>query len=571
MEAESDGLGRAPLFRGLAASDLHEIRRSLRSRRFQAREVICQAGEPGDSLFLIVDGLADCFLPDLDAESRRSLAKLRGGDVIGELALITGEPRSATVVAAVPTTVLELGRETFDGLVADHPVILANLNRILTRRLMHADQRDARQLRRGEAVLLILGPSLEGALPRLVSAASAASVAAVASLEAQPALEHALPRLDELLVGCGTVLMSDRLDAETVPLLLQRLDRSVAIVADGDEARRLGALMDEQALGERTPDVVLVAEPGAAPPATVGQRPVTRVLRCERSGIADRDLAWLGRHLTRTKLGLALGAGGAKGYAHVGAIHELEAAGYTVDYVAGSSIGAVVGAFLSLGMGAAQIEAVLRGAFTPDAVAEIFKMSFSGRSAGLATMTRILREGTAERSFRDCVIPLVVMAVDLAEREPAPLRDGPLWEALLAATALAGIFPPHQRDGRRLVDGLALVPVPTECVVEEGADIVVAVNLMSRDTLPAWPGEGVPAPAPDDRGPRMLDALLEVMDLSQLDASIRHAAKADVVVTPRFGPATWRDFARADLFLAAGRRAAVEQMPSLRALAAPTR
>ena len=108
-----------------------------------------------------------------------------------------------------------------------------------------------------------------------------------------------------------------------------------------------------------------------------------------------------------------------------------------------------------------------------------------------------------------------------------------------------------------------------EALRPAGADVVLSVNIMSRETLPAWPGEQPPEPAARRSGSRMLDTLLEVMDLSQLDASVRHAARADVVVTPRFGPCTWRDFHLADLFLAAGRRAAEEQLAALRALARP--
>ena len=67
----------------------------------------------------------------------------------------------------------------------------------------------------------------------------------------------------------------------------------------------------------------------------------------------------------------------------------------------------------------------------------------------------------------------------------------------------------------------------------------------------------------------MLETLLEVMDLSQLDTSVAHAAQADVTVTPRFGPSSWRDFELADLFLAAGRQAAEEQLPTLQSLARP--
>jgi predicted acylesterase/phospholipase RssA len=116
------------------------------------------------------------------------------------------------------------------------------------------------------------------------------------------------------------------------------------------------------------------------------------------------------------------------------------------------------------------------------------------------------------------------------------------------------------------------VPVPTAAVIEDGADIVVAVNLLGADGLDRWPGVPEPEPEPEPqkrrrRGP--LDTMLEAMDMSQLDTSARHAALADVTITPRFGPAEWRDFHLADLYLAAGREAAREQLPALQALARP--
>ena len=263
------------------------------------------------------------------------------------------------------------------------------------------------------------------------------------------------------------------------------------------------------------------------------------MIRAIDPGLPGKDTAWLGRHIARTKLGLALGAGGAKGYAHIGALHVLEEAGYTVDFVAGSSIGAMVGSWLGLGKKAAEIEAIMRAAFVPDNVAAMFKLSMSGMSSGLEVHTKVCRETTQDRDFADLVIPLVAMAVDLNTRQPAPIRDGPIWQGLLASTALAGMFPPYVREGQRLVDGLALVPVPTGAVLEAGADITLSVNLMSREILPAWPGQPESPPPPAKSGSRMLDTLLEVMDLSQLDSSVRHAGLADVVVTPRFGPGTW--------------------------------
>jgi NTE family protein len=294
-------------------------------------------------------------------------------------------------------------------------------------------------------------------------------------------------------------------------------------------------------------------------------------LRREGFPLSPKDFGWVARHITRTKLGLALGAGGAKGYAHVGVLKVLADAGYAVDYVAGSSIGAIIGTYLALGRDADEIDATLRDAFDPLTVEHIFsRPSLAGRADGVATMQRIFRETTADLTFADTLIPLVVMTADLTDRAPAPICTGPLWQALLAATALAGVFPPYEREGHRLVDGLALVPVPTGSLIESGADITLSVNLNSAEVLPSWPEHDAPATSPETRRrPGMLDTLLEVMDLGQLDTSARHAALADIEITPTFGPCHWRDFDLADLFLAAGRREAEKQLPKLRSLALP--
>ena len=560
-------LGRTPLFAALTPPELEEIGALMRRRSFEPGATICRAGEAGDSLFLVVEGLAECFLGDVDSEGRQAVARLRRGDVFGEIALVTGRPRTATVVASVETAVLELDRPAFDEAVARHPVLLANLNRVLSRRVLDADRREALRGRRGESVALIAGPELEAVVPAIVAQARAASPRPVADLDARPSLEAALGALDDLQRDHGLVIVTAPAGDEATRLLAGQVDRVVALATGAREARRVAGLgpsveviaMDEDAARE------LRRELGPAGAGTATARPGGR----EDGDVSDDEIAWLGRHLARTKIGLALGAGGAKGYAHIGALAALREAGYIIDAVAGSSQGAVVGAYLGLGMDVEEIEATMRAAYDPETVRRLFKLSLSGNSTGVDTLVALLRESTDDRSFEDLVIPLAVMAVDLDRREPTVLTDGPLWKALLAATAVAGMFPPVEHDGRRLIDGLALVPVPTDAAAALGADITVSVNLMSRDTLPAWPGEPAPDAPAKGSGSRMLDTLLEVMELAQLDSSVRHAAQAHVVITPRFGPATWREFDLADRFLAAGRTAAEEQLEALGALARP--
>ncbi len=574
----SSALEGVPLFEGLGPEELLTAATSMRFHEFPTGAVICREGEPGSSMFVLVEGLAYALValpeePELRTRSvfaeGRLASKLRRGDVIGVMSLITGEPQLATVKAAAPSAALELREDDFRTLIAKSPRVLANLTRILSGELAVTTRRHAQRGRRGEAVALVAGPSLAPAIPDILAATAAAGAKPVRSLDARESVEDALEEIDEALLEHGTVVLVTALGQESLGLVAEHVDRAVVVLAEGEGEMPRG-------LADTAPLVELVLVGAGAPgrpgsPHAAGATLLRHISHDGDSvaGLPPDEVAWLGRHLARTKLGLALGAGGAKGYAHIGTLQVLEEAGYVVDCVGGASIGAIVSAYVALGMSADEIDRTLRDAFTPDTVADVFSLSLSGHSTGLERITQIFRETTSERGFDDTLIPLVCMAVDLTEGTSAPLREGTIWEALLASTAVPGMFPPHEREGHRLVDGVALVPVPTGAVAADGADITVSVNLMSRETLPAWPGQETPPPEPEKPGSRMLKTLLEVMDLSQLDTSVRHAALADVVVTPRFGPGSWRDFELADLFLAAGREAAEAELTSLRSLARP--
>lgn len=560
---------RIPLFEGLEPGVPEQIQSLLQPRQFATGELICLRGEAASSLFVIDQGVAQVVVQR--PEGRRVVARLRRGDVVGEMSLITGEPRSATVEAILPTTVLELSRTALGSIVAKHPSLLSNLARIVAQRLARADAQLASGQRRGEVVVLVTDVSAGSHAARVIEAAQSATPQATTCVDLTGRLprrtmsqgagsvEELLGRLDDLLSGHGFVFVFASIDQANLSALVEQADRVMVL---GTEATCLKAA---QQCGRAVELVLMQRNRSLATRSLAG----LKVMRTINGDSPGRDIAWLGRHLSRTKLGLALGAGGAKGYAHVAALHVLEAAGYSIDYVAGSSIGAIVGSWLALGKDAAAVEASMRNAFTPEAVAAMFKLSFGGMASSTEELKRLWYETTKGLSFSDVVIPLVIMAVNLDSKRPAPITEGPLWEALMAASAVPGLYPPYQLHSERLVDAIALVPVPTEAVRAAGADIVISVNLISRDTLPAWPAATPAPPAPASRGSRVLDTLLEVMEMMQLDCSTRHAAMADVVVTPRFGPGTWRDFHLADLYMAAGRTAAEEQMAALRALANP--
>ena len=299
-------LAETALFEGLDAAELFDVAAVMRFRSFEAGAVICREGQPGDSMYVVVDGLVHLLRslahePEVRTRSifdeGRLVGKLRRGDVVGTGALITGEPRSATARAAVDTNLLELGRDDFRELIGRFPRMLENLTAILTRRLAEATSSQARGSRRGEAVAL-----LGSARPDATEAASAASPGSVAVLDGDASLADALDQLDPLLRDNRTVIVTYSLAGEELPQLLRHVDRTVAVLESQADADLLAPIAERHGVKGQPIEVVLA--PGVAPGPGDALEPV--------HGDPD-DSAWLGRHLARTKLGLALGAGGAKG------------------------------------------------------------------------------------------------------------------------------------------------------------------------------------------------------------------------------------------------------------------
>src|SRR5947209_6053864 len=273
------------LFEGLEAEDIQKIYRQMRPQHFRAGEVICREGEQGNSLFVISSGAAQVVVgPLTEANSRlasRSLARLRRGDVVGEMSLLTGEPRSATVIASIPTTVLELTQEAFAAILAQYPVLVTNLSRILSRRLALTNTRQAALRQRHEAVALVIDRHGIEFVQDILAATKSASPYSVEILDLTSSpltgeddqqrmtIEATLAILDDLLLAHTTVLGLTRSDQEDLPLLLKQMDRIVAVVNES-EAARLAVILKE--IAERVEVALLTGDLGSAPRTIEGMR-----------------------------------------------------------------------------------------------------------------------------------------------------------------------------------------------------------------------------------------------------------------------------------------------------------
>jgi len=177
------------------------------------------------------------------------------------------------------------------------------------------------------------------------------------------------------------------------------------------------------------------------------------------------------------KIGLALGGGGAKGFAHIGVLRALEQLGIYADIITGTSMGGIVGGLYAAGLSVDRIESVMRATgFTVLAAREPSHLGMFGKAKLIQALRNVLGRVTFEQLPRK----LAVVAADLEAEAEVILDTGDVVEALLATSAFPGLFAPERRDGRYLIDGGVLNNVPFDVARHLGADYVIACNVSSH-------------------------------------------------------------------------------------------
>ena len=250
----------------------------------------------------------------------------------------------------------------------------------------------------------------------------------------------------------------------------------------------------------------------------------------------------------RPKIGLALGGGFARGLAHIGVLKVFEEEQVPIDFIAGTSVGSVIGASYASGVSAkelCEIATLVRfkdfsrwtvsrfGLFSNDKMAEFLR--------------KILRCTT----FEELRIPLAVAATDIITGEPAVFTQGNLVDPVRASCAYPGMFLPVNIDGRLLVDGLLAHAVPAAPLRDLGAERVISVYLSARWVKP--------------RGPRhVFDIIGQCFSIAQDKMCGVWKAVSDVVIEPDIGDFGYDDFARANELVQAGEVAARAALPSIR-------
>lgn len=301
------------------------------------------------------------------------------------------------------------------------------------------------------------------------------------------------------------------------------------------------------------------------------------------------------KHL-RPRIGLALGSGSARGWSHIGVIRVLEGAGIVPDIVCGTSIGALVGAVYAAG-DLDRLEQWIK-TLTWQSVLGLVDVKMDGGLIEGGKLVDFFRSRYDDQGIEKLPMAYGCVATDLNSGHEVWLREGSVIDAVRASIALPGLFTPVERDGRLMVDGGLVNPVPVSLCRAMGADIVVAVDLNWNlvkarhraeghahkpaagaekpatggrlDALLAkfWPGAS--AVAGGNKSPSIMDVLSSSLNIMQVRITNSRLAgePADVVIRPRLAEIGFMDFHRAVPAIGEGERAAKHALGQIQELIA---
>ncbi len=559
-------------FDGVAPEALEAALAGLEWRQFPAGAIIIAEGDYGEEMYVLREGSAHVVLVDRKG-IEHVVGTVQPGEANGEMSLLTKSPASATVRAAEDVELLVLQGPELEALLDRFPELQRNVIGTLSARLARVT-RLSLQERPGRVIVLedagapeLLGlavaasvawhtrsPTLEVALglrhPEMLEPTAgpdppyhagrvAGAESIVTELESHFSVEELETTLDQLARTYEHVVLHVRCDLPRRPAG----DRMVRLDSDGGVTFKPRVGGPEQTL--RIP--ALSAEDIAS--LERGLLPAT-----DGAGAAIGRLA---RELANLKVGVALGAGSIRGYAHVGALRALERHGIPVDCLAGTSIGATVaGVYAQCG------DADQAGDFLDALGARMFRPVVSRKSLlSTQAMRRYTRKVLGDPLLEEFSIPVAFVATDVDTQDEVVLKRGRSIAAVFASAAVPGVFPAVRIGNRTLVDGGVVNPVPADVAASLGADVVIGVRLVHPGGIQAHEvSEETDGPIPS-----AVAAIMRSIELLQTRIAVESSVPT-ILVTPEFGalPAgKLRHFGEGRRFIAAGEAAVEEALPRL--------
>jgi NTE family protein len=576
LDARPELLREAPVFSHLPEGAIREVASRAVWVERTAGDWLFREGDACDGLYVLGAGRLEVVREAGDAEV--VMRSLRPGAVLGELAILTGSNRSASVRARRDCVLLKVSSDAFLELVEQDSRFAADLTRTL-----------ATQLQASRAVTLPRDP-----VPPVIALVPLSKESEVAGLAEELAAElgrwgrvkllgeaeaageaslgSALDRWerasDQVLLAAESALPED----DWTAFCLRQADRVLAVSGDSARPPRL----DPQLLGS---DLAMLGWPESRTALLpLVEQLDTRAVHLVRAG-PDRaeSIATMARRLAGRSVGIVLSGGGARGLAHIGVLEELLSANVKIDRVGGCSMGALIGALFARGLDPDEIEQRLREELLDRKPMTDYTLPLAallrGRKAE-AMLLRLFEDLQVEELARE----FFCVSSDLVSSELIVHRRGPLYEAVGASLCLPGIAPPVASGERLLVDGGVLDNLPVQTMAARGEGPVIAVDVSSRFEPPARRAGGAGRPGLRNLSARVRRAVIgwdaplpsfretitRTIVLGSIDAAEAARRHAQIVIAPEvqgIGLTEFRRIAEIRAQGSAAARAVLEGLP----------
>ncbi len=531
-------LSNVPLFSYLSPDELKEVQGLFQEEVFNKGDTVCRIGEEGTMFYVVVAGLLEVWVgPKEDV----LVARLGPGDFFGELSLVLGGTRTATVTVEQRTRLLSLSKEVFNRFLLKNTKVLEYFSRVMCQRL--ASSASGSNLKRSTTEITVIGkPKLKGktlvatALATLLKRISKKNVLLVhvqpvGSGVSLPDNERILRELvqgepEELkrkivVSGANADVLNVWVDAnasraaygEVFSTMIEKLnvdfeyfvidlgsksqslmnsipdfsDKVVRVVDRASSEDSASSMDDDEGKNtfsvvnlfnrESVPIAINSCEPYVIPNAGSLAVHDAEQIIASAAGIPLKRLA---RKILGRTVGLALGGGAAFGLAHLGVIKVLEDNDIPIDILAGCSMGSIVACGYSAGVTTENLLAFAHDLGVTSKMIGILDPTLTrpGFLGGDRIKNLMVPYLGARQTFKDLIIPCRVIATDIVTGERVEIGTGRLEDAFRASSGVPVVLAPVKQGDHVLVDGGVCDPVPAETVRHMGADINIAINVV---------------------------------------------------------------------------------------------
>ncbi len=568
-----------------------------------AGETLIRQGETGDSAYLTISGRLRVYVVDEDGATRM-VREVSRGEVIGEMSLYTGEPRSATVIAVRDSVLVRLAKRHFEAMLLHHPQVSLTFTRQMIQRLQTEHQRH----RVAAPVTIGLLPISEGveldtfarALEAQLARFGRACVVDAASLD-RTLDTVGITRRDDAEADHRIALALDRLEGEHDFVLLLadstpdpwtrrciRNSDELLLVANSAASPVLhpteqACLVDRPARSEAA-EILVLLHPAeqSCPRGTrkwLERRPLAGHLHIRPA--LERDTARLARMLSRNAVGLVLAGGGARGFAHLGVWRALHAEGVEIDVVGGTSIGAAMATLIASDAPVDRAIDIARRAFSASPTSDYNLLPLvslvKGRRVRAAIHRAIDELAGGPIDIEDLWKPFFCVATNYSQAREHDFHSGDLALGLQASMAIPGALPPVVHDGNLLCDGGTFNNFPVDIMRDlRGVGPVIGVDLgvhqAKRLDLDEMPGTWEllrdrlrPRRKRRYRLPSLVSYLLNVTVLYSVSRQSDAKRLTDLYFNPPLFKVGMLQWSRFDHIVRQGERHAVEVLGGLSA------